>query len=145
MARRVDGVANVAGTVRTRLLEDEDDFDALLGVVPVNLYGPLWVTLAALPHLRKSTSAAVVNVGSLAAVQAYPGGGLYGASKAGLVALTKQLAIELAPDVRVNIVNPGSIQTPMAAPANDADRLRQQERDAKIPLGGGGSRSRWRR
>jgi NAD(P)-dependent dehydrogenase (short-subunit alcohol dehydrogenase family) len=101
----------------------------------VNLYGPVYVCRAAVPHLRRATSASIVNVASQAASQAYPGGGMYGASKAGLVAFTKQLAIELArDDIRVNAVSPGNIDTPMAQPLNEEDRRRQQLRDSKIPL-----------
>jgi NAD(P)-dependent dehydrogenase (short-subunit alcohol dehydrogenase family) len=104
-------------------------------VVAVNLYGPLWVCRAALPLLRRASSPSIVNVGSQAASQAYPGGGLYGASKAGLVSMSKQFGIELARlGIRVNVVSPGSIDTPMATPSTQADRERQTSRDMRIPL-----------
>ncbi|MDX6198130.1 MAG: hypothetical protein QOJ79_1281 [Actinomycetota bacterium] len=108
----IDVLANVAGLVRFGRFEDLSTADWQLQL-DVNLSGPFHVSQAALPSLidRKGC---IVNVASIAGLkgQAYQVG--YGASKAGLVMLTKGLAVELASKgVRVNCVCPGTVLTPL--------------------------------
>lgn len=129
----IDYVANVAGIARDGALADAD-WDNLYGVMNVNLFGPLHVCRAAFPFLRESTAASVVNIGSTASVQPYAGGSLYSASKAGLTALSFQMAIEWAPHrIRVNVVNPGPIDTRLATRLTDPAQA--VARAAKYPLG----------
>ncbi|GAA2585861.1 SDR family oxidoreductase [Dactylosporangium fulvum] len=128
----VDFVANVAGTVSNAALAD-GDLEAMLGVLRVNLLGPLHVCRSTFPLLRKGDDAAVVNVSSLAGTQAYAGGGLYGASKGGLEAMSRQLAVEWAPfGIRVNVVSPGQIETPLAT--HPGDEAMRAERVKRIPI-----------
>lgn len=97
------------------------DFEALVGV---NLRGP-WLCLKyGLPLLERAGGGAVVFVGSMAAQVAVPGTAVYGAAKAGLVALARTTAIEYARrGIRVNVVEPGFTETPMALRAlGGADR-----------------------
>jgi len=84
------------------------DWDDLLGS---NLKAPLFLTQAAAPHL-KAAQGAVVNITDIHAERPLAGYPLYCAAKAGLLGLTRALAIELAPDVRVNAVAPGPVQWP---------------------------------
>ena len=84
------------------------DWDDLLGS---NLKAPLFLTQAAAPHLR-ATHGAVVNITDIHAERPLAGYPLYCAAKAGLLGLTRALAIELAPQVRVNAVAPGAILWP---------------------------------
>jgi NAD(P)-dependent dehydrogenase (short-subunit alcohol dehydrogenase family) len=80
----------------------------------VNLRGPVFLVQAALPHLRRSRAASVVNVVSTAAFVFAPGAAMYGAAKAALVSFTRSMAAELAPDhVRVNALCPGGVDTDM--------------------------------
>ena len=84
-------------------------------VLSVNLDGALHVTQAALPHLKKSPAASVVNVASTQGLRGQPDAAAYAAAKGGLVNLTRCLAIDLGPqDIRVNAVAPGFIDTRMA-------------------------------
>ncbi len=108
---RLDAVVNNAGLARfARLVDaDPDDFQAMLDV---NLRAPAELIKAALPHLQRSRGA-VVNVSSVGGTLAMPGRAFYGASKAALNSLTRSLARELAPDIRVNAVLPGPVDTPM--------------------------------
>lgn len=76
-----------------------------------NLKAPLFLTQAAAPHLRE-TRGAVINITDIHAERPMAGYPLYCAAKAGLLGLTRALAIELAPDVRVNAVAPGPILWP---------------------------------
>lgn len=91
------------------------DLDAVTGEVfdelfATNVKGPFFVTRAAAPHLR-AAGGAVVNVGSIAGVNGDGSSLPYVSSKAALTGLTKALARSLAPDVRVNCVAPGVVDT----------------------------------
>lgn len=82
-----------------------DDFAAVLGV---NLVGPFLVAKHVLPGMIERGSGSIVNIGSVAGVQAYPLRSPYAASKWGLVGLTRTLAAEVGPHgIRVNLVAPG--------------------------------------
>jgi NAD(P)-dependent dehydrogenase (short-subunit alcohol dehydrogenase family) len=77
-----------------------------------NLRTPFAVTLAALPHLR-SSKGAIIFFSSMAALASFPESTAYTATKGAIDAISRQLAVELAPDVRVNAIAPGEIDTPM--------------------------------
>ena len=76
-----------------------------------NLRAPLFLSQEAAPHLKKSAGA-IVNVADIHAERPLKGYVVYSIAKAGLVALTRSLALELAPEVRVNAVAPGAIAWP---------------------------------
>ncbi len=103
--------------------------EALLDVLRVNVVAPLALTQLALPQLE-ANSGAVVNITSDAAVEAYEGWGVYGASKAALEQLSHVLAVE-TPAVRVWWFDPGDMRTEMhqaAFPGEDiSDRARPEE------------------
>ena len=94
---------------------DRDHFDAM---VELNLWAPLRLCQQAHPHLASSGDAAVVMIGSIDAIRPSGGAAVYGATKAGLMGITVALAREWADSgVRINQVNPGLVDTPMAADA----------------------------
>lgn len=76
----------------------------------VNLTGPFLVTKHAVPHLRQ-TRGSIVNMASTRALQSEPDTEAYAATKGGIVALSHALAISLGPDIRVNSISPGWIDT----------------------------------
>ena len=80
--------------------------------IDINLKGTFFCLKAALPHLRASKGN-VVNVASDAGLKGEKGLSVYCASKGGVVNLTRALALELAPDIRVNCVCPGYVDTDM--------------------------------
>jgi NAD(P)-dependent dehydrogenase (short-subunit alcohol dehydrogenase family) len=107
----LDVLVNNAGIFWERPFADvsEADYDRM---IDVNLKGAFFVSRAAIPALRTSRGA-IVNVASESGVYGNPLCAAYCASKGGLVTLTRALAIELAPEVRVNSVGPGPVETDM--------------------------------
>jgi 2-keto-3-deoxy-L-fuconate dehydrogenase len=90
-------------------------------VLDVNLLGAVRVTRAALPHLRESEHAAIVNVSSIAATAGLPNRALYSATKGALLSLTLAMAADYLSDrVRVNCVTPGTVDTPWVRRLLDA-------------------------
>jgi NAD(P)-dependent dehydrogenase (short-subunit alcohol dehydrogenase family) len=112
--------------------------EALGEVFQVNVFAPLYLIQLVLPGMRARGTGVIVNITSDAAVQAYPGWGGYGASKAALEQLTKVLASELAgTGVRVYLVDPGDMNTQLhreAEPGVDLSQLPGPEVPAPIFL-----------
>jgi meso-butanediol dehydrogenase / (S,S)-butanediol dehydrogenase / diacetyl reductase len=105
-------VVNNAGVGGTGSLEDMP-LERWRAVLDVNLTGPLLVMRAAIPWLRRTRGCAV-NVASVAGLRAVPESAAYCTAKAGLIMLSRQAALDLGPAVRVNVVCPGWVRTPMA-------------------------------
>lgn len=109
----LDGVCNIAG-IGTRKSFDDTTAEDMLTDIGVNLMGPFLVSKAALPFLRAAGGGTIVNVASGLALRPTEGRTAYGASKGGLITMTKAMAIDLGPDkIRVNVVCPGLIDTPL--------------------------------
>ncbi|MFP4395252.1 MAG: SDR family NAD(P)-dependent oxidoreductase [Anaerolineales bacterium] len=82
----------------------------------VNLKGPFLCAQAVAPVMLEQGAGVILNVTDLSAFQVWPEYAHHAASKAGLVSLTKSLAVELAPDVRVNAIAPGTVLLPENCP-----------------------------
>jgi NAD(P)-dependent dehydrogenase (short-subunit alcohol dehydrogenase family) len=120
---RIDGVLNSAGIVKFTPLEELSlaEWNRLLGV---HLTGTFLVCRAALPVLRESGGGSIVNVASVAALLARPHLAAYAAAKGGIIAFSRQLALDAAPDgVRVNVLAPGSVTTPLLADVYGEDEV----------------------
>jgi 3alpha(or 20beta)-hydroxysteroid dehydrogenase len=110
---RLDVLVNNAGILRVGSIEAmaEDDY---MEVVRINQLGCFLGMQAAIPALRASGNASIVNVSSLAGMTGVVGVVAYGASKWAIRGMTKTAALELGHDgIRVNSAHPGSIDTPM--------------------------------
>ena len=110
---RLDVVVNNAGTTRRIPFADLEAVDDELWrrILDVNLMGPWYVSRTAAPALREAKGA-IINVGSVAGIIAGGSSLPYAVSKAALHHLTRTLAQALAPEVRVNAVAPGLVETP---------------------------------
>jgi NAD(P)-dependent dehydrogenase (short-subunit alcohol dehydrogenase family) len=108
----LDGVVNAAGILLTKPFE-ELETEIFEKMISVNLAGPFNIIKSCLQALLQAQRATVVNIASVSAFVPMPGSSGYSASKAGLVMLTKCLALELGPRVRCNTVCPGVIRTEM--------------------------------
>jgi NAD(P)-dependent dehydrogenase (short-subunit alcohol dehydrogenase family) len=109
---RLDVVVNNAGVGAAGDVTGNDDAE-WHRVLDVNLLGVVRLSRAALPHLRRSPAAAIVNTCSIAATAGLPQRALYSASKGAVLALTRAMAADHLPEgIRVNCVNPGTADTP---------------------------------
>ncbi|KQM82523.1 SDR family NAD(P)-dependent oxidoreductase [Agromyces sp. Leaf222] len=108
----IDVVVNNAGISAVGTVAENDDAE-WARVLDVNVIGMARVTSAALPWLRRSDAASVVNVSSIAALNGLPQRALYSASKGAVLALTYAMATDhVAEGIRVNCVCPGTVHTP---------------------------------
>ncbi|MEV4937323.1 SDR family NAD(P)-dependent oxidoreductase [Streptomyces zaomyceticus] len=126
----IDILVNNAGIGAAGTVEDNPD-DQWHAVLDVNLLGVVRTTRAALPHLRRSEHAAVVNICSIAATAGLPQRALYSASKGAVLSLTLAMAADhVREGIRVNCVNPGTVDTPWVARLLDAAADPEAERAA---------------
>lgn len=135
---RLDVLVNNVGV--HHLFEDAMDlpdaeFDRMLDV---NTKSILYTAKAAVPHLRASGSGSICTVASIGAVVIRPGASLYAASKSASISMTKSLALELAPEVRVNCVLPTSTATGLLMNIPGADpewvRARYARNAENLPM-----------
>lgn len=127
----VDVLINNAGiSIRHRFLEiTPADWDRVLAV---NLTGAFYVAQTAARHMM-GRGGVILNTASTNGIVGYPFYADYNAAKAGLIELTRSMALELAPTVRVNAVAPGYVLTPMQRAEYTDEMLAEVNR--KIPLG----------
>jgi NAD(P)-dependent dehydrogenase (short-subunit alcohol dehydrogenase family) len=121
------GISPVAGPVTSA------DLGAVQKTFAVNVAAAIaWVEAARAAGLGEHPGAAVVNVASVAGLRPSPPIGVYGASKAALIHLTGELALELAPRIRVNAVAPAIVKTVFATMLYEG---REEQVAARYPLG----------
>jgi len=126
---RLDAVVNNASSFHPTPVGEitEEDWEDLIGA---NLRAPLFIAQAAAPALKK-TQGAIVNITDIHAERPLKNYVVYSVAKAGLVGLTRSLARELAPEVRVNAVAPGPILWP---DDEEFDELSRQRIISHTPL-----------
>lgn len=132
----LDVAVNAAGVAGYAALEDLDEH-RWAEVLGTNLSGTFYVARETGLHMRRSGGGAIVNVASDLAAMGVAGLAHYCAAKAGVVGLTRALALELAPDVRVNAVCPGPIDTPMLRTGLEAEpdpALALRQKESTVPL-----------
>jgi 3-oxoacyl-[acyl-carrier protein] reductase len=120
---RLDVLVNNAGIAGFAPLDDAGYDDLFTRMLTVNLAAHQRTIRAALPYLRASPSARVINIASTEALGATPLDSAYAAAKAGVTGLTRGLAVDLGREgITVNCVCPGPIETGMTAAIPDADK-----------------------
>ncbi|MGW2565748.1 SDR family NAD(P)-dependent oxidoreductase [Streptomyces sp. NPDC001537] len=134
----LDILVNNAGMGAIGTVEDNPD-EAWHRVLDVNVLGIVRTTRAALPHLRRSSHAAIVNTCSIGATAGLPQRALYCASKGAVLSLTLAMAADhVREGIRVNCVNPGTADTPWVSRLLDAADDPEAERaalNARQPMG----------
>lgn len=101
-------------------------------VIKTNLSGVFYVAQQAARRMIENGSGVIINMGSTNGIIGHPNYTDYNASKAGVIQLSQSMALELAPKVRVNVVCPGYVLTPMQEAEYTEEMLRECE--SKIPL-----------
>ena len=130
--RRLDALVNNAGVAVFKPIL-ETSYEEWARLLAVNLSGPFLCTQACAPLMLRSGGGSVVNIASISGLRASTLRVAYGTSKAALIHLTKQQAVELGDrGIRVNAIAPGPVETAMAAQVHSAD-IRTSYHDA-IPL-----------
>jgi len=110
--QRIDILVNNAGLARGLAPLHEGDVVDWEEMIDTNLKGLLWVTRAVLPGMIARGRGHVINIGSIAGHEVYPGGSVYCATKHAVAALNRVLAIDtLGTGVRVSSVDPGMVET----------------------------------
>jgi NAD(P)-dependent dehydrogenase (short-subunit alcohol dehydrogenase family) len=128
---RLDMLVNNAGINPAYGPVLQTDPGAAAKILAVNVLAPLAWTAVAREAWMGSHGGSVVNVASVAGLRASPGIGMYGISKAALIRLTTELAIELGPGIRVNAVAPAVVKTKFATALYEG---REDEVSAAYPL-----------
>lgn len=128
----LDVVINNAGiSIRHKFLDiTAEEWSRVLGV---NLSGVFYVAQTAARHMLQASGGVILNTASTNGIVGHPYYADYNATKAGVIELTRSMALELAPRVRVNAVAPGYVLTPMQCAEYSDEMLEAVNR--KIPLG----------
>jgi len=107
-----DVLVNNAGLARDLLKIQEGRHESWDQMIDTNIKGLLYVTRAVLPHMIERDSGHVVNIGSIAGRQVYPGGNVYNATKFAVFGLNRAMNVDLVgTNIRVSSVDPGATQT----------------------------------
>jgi NAD(P)-dependent dehydrogenase (short-subunit alcohol dehydrogenase family) len=111
---RVDVLDNNVGIVVAKPLAEHtiEDFDRLMHI---NCWSYVVTTQRVAPEMRNTGGGSIINISSIGGLVALPNVGVYCASKAAVIGLTRSIAYELAPDIRCNVICPGGVETPMSA------------------------------
>lgn len=130
---RLDCLVNNAGVWADNPLADFD-VDAYRRGMDINVLGPFLAVARALPLLRLSQRASVINITSTAGQRGEADHSPYAAAKGALISATKSWAVELAPSIRVNSVAPGWVDTDMTAGPLRHDPQQRARIESQIPL-----------
>ncbi|MCX7706241.1 MAG: SDR family oxidoreductase, partial [bacterium] len=134
---RIDILVNNAGSPIQRSRIEDCPVELWKAVFDVNMTSAFMVTKRAIPYLRKTKNGAIVNIISLSVqTGGANGAGPYAAAKGALLVFTRTLARELAPEIRVNAVIPGVIETHHHEMFSTPERMEQYKKET--PLGRNG-------
>jgi 3-oxoacyl-[acyl-carrier protein] reductase len=133
---RLDVLVNNAGGLIRRQKVGEYEWDLMERVFALNVFSAMMVTRLCLPLLERSKKPCVVNVSSIAARTGAPGATIYGAAKGAIDSLTRGMAAELAPAIRVNAVAPGVIDTPFHEKVSTPEFMRKSAERTPLQTNG---------
>ena len=121
---RLDALVNNAGGLVQRQRVGELEWGLMERVFALNVFSAMMMTRLCLPLLQRGKDPCVVNISSIAARTGAPTATIYGAAKGAVDSLTRGMAAELAPAIRVNAVAPGVIETPFHEKVSNPEMMR---------------------
>jgi 3-oxoacyl-[acyl-carrier protein] reductase len=120
----LDVLVNNAGGLIQRQSAAELEWELMERIFSLNVFSVMQITSLCLPLLRKGIQPNIVNITSIAIRHGAPTATIYGAAKSAIDSFTRGLAKELAPDIRVNAVAPGVIETPFHEKVSTPERMK---------------------
>lgn len=130
---KIDILVNCVGMAPTGSFFDinQENFEKTMGL---NLQAAIYLTKLVLPQMQVQRDGAIIYLASIAGVRGNKNLGLYGVSKAGLIELARNLAVEFSPDnIRINTISPGMIHTPFSESLMKNEEF-MKKRLAQTPL-----------
>lgn len=113
---------------------EEADYKKISGIFSTNLLAPAYLCSIVVKNMKKKRWGRIINIGSISGVMGEAFASLYSGSKAGLIGLTKALALELAPyDITVNTINPGWVETELGLKSIEESDFSLKETLETIP------------
>lgn len=121
---KIDILVNCAGVMPLTYLKNRH-LDEWLETIEVNVKGTLRCINEVLPSMKEEKNGHIVNITSVDGKEVYPGGAVYGASKAALIALSTAMRMELSPEfnIRVTSIEPGTVDTDLREDISDKELL----------------------
>ena len=125
---QIDILVNCAGVMPLTYLKNRH-LDEWLETIEVNLKGSLRCINEVLPPMKTQKSGHIINIASVDGKELFPGGAIYGASKAALIALSRAMRMELSPEfnIRVTSIEPGTVDTDLRKDITDQELLNDKE------------------
>lgn len=125
---KIDILVNCAGVMPLTYLKNRH-LDEWMETIEVNVKGSLRCIHEVLPSMKKHKEGHIINIASVDGKEVYPGGAVYGASKAALIALSTAMRMELSPEfnIRVTAIEPGTVDTNLRADITDKDLLEDKD------------------
>jgi len=125
---KIDILINSAGIMPLTYLKNRH-LDEWLSTIEVNVKGTLRCIYATLPTMKKQENGHIVNIASVDGKEIFPGGAVYGASKAAVIELSKAMRMELSPEynIRVTAIEPGTVATNLREDITDEELLEDKD------------------
>ena len=131
--KKIDVLVNNAGEYIYGALESMKT-DEIMRVFETDLIAPAYLISKAIPHMKGQRWGRIINIGSISGVMGEAYASIYSASKAGLIGLTKALALELAEyEITVNTINPGWVETDLGMNSIEESEFSKEEIIDTIP------------
>lgn len=131
--KKIDVLVNNAGEYIYGALESMKT-DEIMRVFETDLIAPAYLISKAIPHMKGQRWGRIINIGSISGVMGEAYASIYSASKAGLIGLTKSLALELAEyEITVNTINPGWVETDLGLNSIEESEFSKEEIIDTIP------------
>lgn len=125
---KIDILVNCAGVMPLTYMKNRH-LDEWLETIEVNVKGGLRCINEALPGMKQQKNGHIVNIASVDGKEVFPGGAIYGASKAALIALSRAMRMELSPEfnIRITSIEPGTVDTDLRQDITDKELLEDKD------------------